>query len=103
MSRLTQLVSRAKAVGDLVTRVKQEIPKVAPLLDALQADNYDDAWQTFAEYRDVADVLAQIPSSVQPYVSVVGHYFMQALDSQIDEDAIEAFLQSVGLIPSDPD
>lgn len=102
MSFISKLLNKLKAVSDLVDRIKAEVPKAAPLLDALQEDNHEDAWALFSAYGDVAEVLAKVPDSAKPYIGIVGPFFMEALDQCVDEDAVEAFLKKLGLIP-EPD
>ena len=101
MSKLSQAVKRLHALREFITRARQELPKVGPLLDALQADSYAKAWGIFAGYGDVAAVLAKVPAVARPYISVIGPYIMEAVDAYVDEDAIERFLQGFGVLPQE--
>jgi len=98
MSKISQALQRLATLRAFVARVRNEVPKAAPLLDALQQDDYEQAWQTFAGYGDVAEILRGLPAHAQPYVSMIGARFMEALDVYVDEDAIEEFLRGVALL-----
>ena len=102
MSTLSRAVKRLGALREFIRRARDQMPKAGPLIDAMQADSYVEGWDVFAGYGDVAAVLAKVPPVAQPYVSVIGPYLMEAVDAYVDEDAIERFLQGLGLVPAEP-
>ncbi len=98
MSKITQWLSRMGALREFVARVRSQCPKLVPLLDALQADDHRQAWDTFAAYSDVAAVLEHIPPTAKPYVSIIGPYLMEALDVVVDEEEVKALMERLGLM-----
>ena len=100
MSKFSRLFQTLGAVREFADRVRGEMPKMAPLLDALQADDHEAAWQILSAYGDVREVLERVPAVAKPYVPMIGPFLMEALDELVDEDQVEKFLQGVGLFPA---
>jgi len=98
MSGWSRFLKRMGALGAFIARVRAQIPKVAPLLDALQQDDHEGAWATFSAYGDVAEVLAKLSPEAQSHLPEIGPRVMEALDLYVDEDAIEQFLTGLGLL-----
>ena len=98
MSKISKAITQLSALRELLARVREEIPQVAPLLDALERDDYQRAWETFSGYGDVAAVFNRLPDNVLPYLDIAGPYFMEALDAIVDEAALRRFLDRCGLL-----
>jgi len=98
MSKLSQALRRLSALRAFIRRVRAEAPQAVPLLDALEQDDHQRAWEIFAGYRDVAEVLSRAPAEVKPYLPLAGPFIMEALDAMVDEEAVERFLKGLGLV-----
>ena len=101
MSRLSRAFKRLKAVGTLVAVLREQCPKIRPVLDAMEEDDSQGSWARLKELGDVAEALQKIPESARPYVDIVGPIIMDAIDNAIDEEALEAFLVGVGLLSAE--
>lgn len=97
MSKLSQALHRLSALRAFIRRMRSEAPQAAPLLDALERNDYQEAWEVFSSYRDVAEVLSRAPAEVKPYLALAGPFIMEALDAMVDEEAVERFLKGLGL------
>jgi len=98
MSKLSQALHRLSALRAFIRRVRSEAPQAVPLLDALERDDYQRAWEIFSEYGDAAEVLSRAPAEVKPYLALAGPFLMEALDALVDEEAVERFLRGLGLV-----
>lgn len=98
MSKLTQAIHQLSALRELLAHMREEIPQAAPLLDALERDDYQRAWETFSGYGDVAGVFNRLPDNARPYLDIVGPVFMEAIDAIVDEAALRRFLDRCGLL-----
>jgi len=100
MSRLSNAVKRLSALRELLARAREEIPRLAPWLDALEQDDYNRAWSVFSGYGDVAEEIAAAPADIRQYVNLAGPSFMRMLDAIVDEQALQHFLERCGLLLS---
>jgi hypothetical protein len=96
-------VTRKLLDSQISDHARTQLTHLDQLLEALEANDHNEAARIFLSWGDVNEILSRVPDEAKPYIPTIMPYAMKAVDTVIPEEAIQIMLDFMGIDYEEPE